>query len=110
MELDSRAFDASLRAASARLEAKSEANVKAAGEFMKQRAEARTPVQTGRLRGGFELHEDRQVVGLEVALINTVPYAGFVEFGTSHAPAHPFMRPAQQETRTAAHSLFLRIR
>lgn len=38
----------------------------------------KTPVDTGRLRDGWELNDDE--------IINEVEYAGYVEYGTIHMP------------------------
>ena len=34
---------------------------------------------------------------------NSVPYAHWIEYGTSRAPAHPFLRPAYEAAKTRAH-------
>jgi HK97 gp10 family phage protein len=44
------------------------------------------PVDTGKLRDSIQTTHD----GVEVG----VPYAGFVEYGTSDTAAHPFAAPA----------------
>lgn len=50
---------------------------------VKKDAEALTPVVTGRLRDGFELKESSGL-GSDATVINEVPYAGFIEFGTEN--------------------------
>ena len=36
---------------------------------------------------------------IRARIISPAPYSKFLEFGTGHTPAHPFMRPAAHETR-----------
>lgn len=38
-------------------------------------------------------------IGLEYNFYGPLFYAGFLEFGTSHQPAYPFMRPAFEENK-----------
>lgn len=40
-------------------------------------------------------------IGLEYNFYGPLFYAGFLEFGTSHQPAYPFMRPAFEENKGA---------
>ncbi len=49
-------------------------------------ASARAPVDTGALRDSIHAEPGKVVV--------EVPYAAFVEYGTSDTPAQPFLRPA----------------
>jgi HK97 gp10 family phage protein len=44
------------------------------------------PVDTGELRDSIQAESDRVTVG--------APYAAYVEYGTSHMSAEPFLRPA----------------
>jgi len=64
-------------------------------------AEATVPVDTGTLRDS--LHVDQDTDGVLVG--SDVPYAVFVEYGTSDTPSQPFLRPAldsaSEETVTA---------
>ncbi len=48
------------------------------------------PVLTGALAASL----DYQVGPGEVTISSDVPYAAYVEFGTSDTPAQPFLRPA----------------
>lgn len=53
----------------------------------------------GRLRG--EIHPtEAQIEGKKVTamVVSPTSYAGYQEFGTRHHPAHPFMRPAAEES------------
>lgn len=49
-------------------------------------ARAMAPVDTGALRDSIAVTENGVGVG--------VPYASFVEYGTSDTPAQPYLRPA----------------
>lgn len=54
----------------------------------------------GRLRA--EIHAVPAVVEgshIRVSVISPTPYAKYQEFGTRHNPAHPFLRPAAEESR-----------
>lgn len=71
------------------------ANVDRLLELAVREARNRCPVDTGRLRNGIQSDIDTgegssQCVGL---LYDEVPYAPFVEFGTRHMRAQPFLRP-----------------
>jgi HK97 gp10 family phage protein len=61
------------------------------GQAVLAGAEARVPVDTGALRDSLHTEEDPSggtLVGTDI------PYAVFVEYGTSDTPAQPFLRPA----------------
>ena len=59
-------------------------------------AAARTPVETGRLRGGWKVGKTRDG-GREVS--NDVPYARFVEYGTKHNQARAMLGQATAQAR-----------
>ena len=59
-------------------------------------AQARTPVDTGRLRSGWRVKKDRDG---RYTVTNAVPYARFVEHGTSDTPPHPMLAPATMAAR-----------
>lgn len=54
----------------------------------------------GRLRAGIHSTPVR-ITGrkIEGSVISTAPYSKFQELGTRHNPAHPFLRPALEESR-----------
>lgn len=52
------------------------------------------PVDTGRLRSSITHEVDRDSEGLVGTVGTNVEYAPYVEFGTSHNQAQPFLRPA----------------
>lgn len=71
------------------------ANVEQLLAMAADEARKRCPVDTGRLRRGIETDIDTgaghsECVGV---LFDDVPYAPFVEFGTRHMRAQPFLRP-----------------
>src|SRR5437773_2523452 len=57
-----------------------------AAEITAEEARARAPVLTGRLRDSIGAEGGRVTVG--------APYAAFVEYGTAHNAAEPFLTPA----------------
>lgn len=56
-------------------------------------------VKTGRLRGSITWEFGEDSFGVYVDIGTNVFYGPFVEFGTSRAPAYPFMRPALEAAR-----------
>lgn len=54
-------------------------------------AKALAPFQSGDLRDSIHIEED----GNDFAVLVGVFYGHFLEFGTRHAPAHPYMKPAR---------------
>lgn len=77
--------------------------IKAAGEALVQKtaddivkdAQERAPVRSGDLKRSIE----RQGAGSESTVIAGVPYAVFVEYGTSRMGAQPFFWPALEANR-----------
>ncbi len=71
-------------------------------------AQAGVPVDTGRLQESVKKIVTRKRMMSYVGEIFTkgVPYAGFVEYGTSIMKARPFMRPAVALTRDAIKKVF----
>ena len=61
-------------------------------------ARDRAPVRTGTLRRSIRVNEARRRGSrIEASVSTDVPYARFVEYGTSDTPAQPFMTPAEKE-------------
>lgn len=52
------------------------------------------PVDTGRLRSSITNRLDEDAAGLFADIGSNVEYAIFVELGTQHAAAQPYLRPA----------------
>lgn len=71
------------------------ADLARAGLFMQSYAKELCPVDTGRLRSSITysgvLHDGR---GIYIQIGTNVAYARFVEYGTKHMSAQPYMRPA----------------
>lgn len=59
-----------------------------------ERAREIVPVRTGRLRNSIYWRKTG-FLGFEVGA--TMPYAGFVEYGTRYMRARPYLRPAMKE-------------
>lgn len=66
-------------------------------------AKAGVPVKTGRLQGSILQKVTKKSTMSYQGEVSTqgVPYAGFMEFGTSRVQARPFMRPAVNLTKDA---------
>lgn len=66
------------------------------GKFVKDKAAAKAPVDTGALKDSYlyEKGED------EVAIGSKIEYAGYVELGTSRQYAQPHLTPAFEENIT----------
>jgi HK97 gp10 family phage protein len=60
-------------------------------------ARSRTPVETGRLAAGWQVVQAGRPGERDV--INAVPYARFVEYGTKNMPAEPMLGPAAARYR-----------
>lgn len=60
-------------------------------------AEQLAPVDTGALRESIHV-EDGDVDG-SYKVVASVPYAVYVEYGTAHAAAQPFLTPAAQHVK-----------
>ncbi len=80
-----------------------------------QRAQELCPAHTGQLRSSLRVEAHAYGNGQAAAEIISDPnympgrddYMNFVEFGTAHVPARPFLRPAFDETEEqAAQTIF----
>lgn len=95
-------------------QAKAEGRAKIRGTKNKYRrvsdpnAKLGVPVQTGRLQASIVRFIERLKSMSFRGTIETrgVPYAGYVEFGTSRMRARPYMRPAVALTKESLKSLF----
>jgi HK97 gp10 family phage protein len=54
------------------------------------------PVDTGRLRGSITHEVNASPGKIEGRVGSNVEYAAYVELGTRHTPAQPYLRPALQ--------------
>lgn len=64
------------------------------GTRIERGAKRRCPVDTGRLRASVNHDLEVDARGLVVKVGTDVDYAGYVEFGTQHTRAQPFLIPA----------------
>ena len=62
-----------------------------------QDAASRTPVETGRLKAGWRV--ERGMYDAVRLVVNDVPYARFVEYGTVNMAAEPMLGPAVARAR-----------
>ena len=81
--------------------------MKRAARDIKKDASSRAPVLTGRLRDSIASKLVKAAKGIvQVAVFvrrkgkKKAPHAHLLEFGTPHAPAQPFMRPAFKQADT----------
>ena len=70
--------------------------VMAAADAVADDARTQAPVLTGALRDSITVQTDEP----DVVVDARADYAGYVEFGTSDAPAQPFLGPAVETERT----------
>jgi HK97 gp10 family phage protein len=70
--------------------------VRKAAELVADRARKRAPVLSGRLKASIEVRPTDNP--LDFRVVADVPYASFVEFGSSGRPANPFLRRALAES------------
>jgi HK97 gp10 family phage protein len=94
LEIDSRAYIASLKRELDRLELDTEEKLWRLGLMVQNNARRLCPVDTGRLRSSITATRGRDGRGPYVAIGTNVQYAPFVEFGTRHQRAQPYLRPA----------------
>lgn len=77
-------------------EAKIRSAVRKAEAAIIRRAQERSRVDTGYMRGGWQ---NRIVSSMEGIVFNLVEYTIYNEFGTVNMAAQPMLRPAVEETR-----------
>jgi HK97 gp10 family phage protein len=76
-----------------------DAAVKAGAELVEQAAKERVPVRTGDLRDAIHTERVRHAEYAVVGGDGKAFYGHLVEFGTTRAPAHPFLVPGLEERR-----------
>lgn len=69
-------------------------------------AEAGVPVQTGALQNSIQKNVEVKRHSVIGRIWTSMPYAKYVEFGTSRMAARPFLRPAITLTRDAIKAMF----
>lgn len=89
-------LDSSIAHGAALLEPALGAVVAKTANEIANRARDLAPVETGTLRDSIEV---AQIGPLEWEVQVTAPYATFVEYGSTHQPAHPFLTPAAEAVR-----------
>lgn len=95
IEWDDRAFQQGLKAALRGFRVKTEQQLVVLGLTVQNDARRLCPVDTGRLRASITSSGlQRDARGSYVEVGTNVTYAGFVEFGTRHQAAQPYLRPA----------------
>lgn len=67
------------------------------GEEVRERAERLAPTDTGALAASIHVEVESVDGHPGAAVIADVPYAGYVETGTSDTPAQPYLRPAIEQ-------------
>jgi len=77
------------------------ANAEKLAALAEREAKARAPVRTGRLRDGCVGRVEETDMSVAAILLNDVPYAGFIEFGTRYMTARPFLRPGYAAAQSA---------
>lgn len=93
VDIDTGAFLAGVTAALGQLRRETVKQTQRTGERTASRARQIAPKRTGTLANSIDFVEKEDGGELRV----TVPYAAYVEFGTSDTPAQPFARPALAE-------------
>lgn len=94
IEFDGTAFMASLRRAVEGVKIKSEAELWQFALATQNLARLYCPVDTGRLRSSIQASKGSDAQGPYADIGTNVEYAAFVEFGTVHMAAQPYLRPA----------------
>ncbi|BBK36083.1 hypothetical protein STAQ_11610 [Allostella sp. ATCC 35155] len=94
----SAAFAAALDGMAAALGRLAPDAVERAAVAARDAAAARSPVRSGRLRDGWRI----EAAGEGARVVNAVPYAAAVEYGSRGRPGRPMARPAAQVAAQAA--------
>lgn len=76
----------------------------AGADLIAQRAKGRVPVDTGKLRDAIHVEHDDNGAAV-IAGDTDVFYGHIVEHGGARTPAHPFLIPALEESRTEVEAL-----
>ena len=96
LEIDARAFLASLDKYQEDVLEGLQKDIEKAALTLEKNAKQNCPVDTGKLRASITT----EVGNLEAEVGTNVAYALYVEFGTSKQKAQPFMRPALDKAIT----------
>lgn len=90
IEIDSKAFAASLNKYQKNVNQQLQAAIEDCALLTERDSKKNCPVDTGRLRASIT----SSIGKLEAEVGSNVEYAIFVEYGTSNQSAQPFLRPA----------------
>jgi HK97 gp10 family phage protein len=93
--------EAALAAIALRVEAANEAVEEAAAEVVKVAAAQLAPKLTGHMAASVDEEGGKIVVD--------TPYAGYVEYGSRHNKAQPFLRPAKAQSEPVVRQVAERI-
>lgn len=109
LKFDTRAIDAALDTLAAKVSRDTiHAGSRAAAQVFYEDALARVPVDSGKLKGAvYHVYsKSKSRPGHSVFHVSwnykKAPHGHLVEFGTSNAPAHPFLRPAYESKKAEA--------
>lgn len=97
LSMDTGEFEKSLVKALKSMQLKSAADLARFGLKVQNAARRYCPVDTGRLRSSVQSTPGEDSKGPYVDIGTNVEYAPYVEYGTMHSPAQPFLRPALLE-------------
>jgi HK97 gp10 family phage protein len=100
INLESAAFLQGLKESRVFLEAEAMIKQRERATRIVERAKALAPVLTGELRESIKIQGEGIDKGMPyIAVGSTDDHALFVEYGTSHSAAEPFLRPAIAEEK-----------
>jgi HK97 gp10 family phage protein len=94
VDLDDAAFRAAIPEALHGIALRTEADLNRLGLKIQNEARKLCPVDTGRLRSSIQATPGRDTKGPYVNVGTNVNYATYVEYGTVHSAAQPYLRPA----------------
>lgn len=97
VEIDDKAFRSSFKRALAEMQFGTSRDLARFGMLVQNAARTRCPVDTGRLRASIISKPGEDARGPFVRIGSDVAYSAPVEFGTSHMPAKPYLRPGLLE-------------
>lgn len=109
LKFDTRALDAALDALGAKVSRDTiHAGSRAAAQVFYEDAKERVPVDSGKLKSAVyhAYSKSKSHPGHSVFHVSwnykKAPHGHLIEFGTSNAPAHPFLRPAFESKKAEA--------
>lgn len=97
VRVDDRAFRASIERLIPQLEVKAANGMRTIRDEMADRARSLVPQETGELANSITTTEHKEARSQTFDVIVSAGHAAFIEFGTEHSPAQPYLRPAIAE-------------